>query len=314
MIHARVMRRSRFVLDRFYHHAQDLRNHFEERFADPRATRSDRFVWDYWHVPEQYTHLRTPAYEFFPRQLYQPFHEYLVQWGRKNLGCHDISPPWMSCYVDGHYQGMHSDYPHGPFAFVFSISPKKLPFHGGETLLIRDEILSFWPNLGRLRAFEQESVYERISSPFNRLTVFDPRVPHGVSRLKGAEDLLSGRLVIHGWFVNPRPWIEGPLSPKKFQKWSEGLGDVFAPFFESGKWIAHGLLSLHFEVLPSGKSRNPKILANTVRLLQGTGDDSKKEAQVIGLLEKQVLNHVLGSDFGPQKGLSQVTLPLIFEA
>lgn len=24
-----------------------------DRFADPRATVSERFVWDYWHVPEQ---------------------------------------------------------------------------------------------------------------------------------------------------------------------------------------------------------------------------------------------------------------------
>lgn len=308
------MRQSLMVFDQFYRQASDLRSHFEERFADPRESRSDRFIWDYWHIPGQYTHLRTPAYEFFPRNIYEPFHRYLVEWGRKNLGCHDISPPWLSCYVDGHYQGMHSDYPHGPFAFVFSISPKKFFFKGGETLLIKDEILSFWQNLNELRAFEQESVYERIPSPFNRLTVFDPRVPHGVSRLTGADDLRSGRLVIHGWFVNPRPCIDGPLPAKKFQSWSQGFGEILDPLFRQGEVMAHGLVSLSFEVLASGKTRNPRILANTVRLLRGAGEDPRAEMSQIQALEKQVLQFVKQSDFGKQKGNSEVTLPLIFEA
>jgi hypothetical protein len=308
------MRGSINTVDSFYPRAAELRSHFEERFADPRATRADRFIWEYWNVPGQYTQLRTPAYEFFPRDIYEKFHLWLLDWGRRNLGCHDVSPPWMSCYLDGHYQNMHSDYPHGPFAFVFSLSPRKLPFKGGETLLIKQEVLSFWQNLDNLQAFEEGAVFKRIPSPFNRLTVFDPRMPHGVSRVQGAEGLTDGRLVIHGWFVKPRPWIDGPLPPKQFQKWTDRFQEELAPVFEMGQLIAHGLCSFRFEVLPSGKTRNAKILANTVRLLGGGEGSLAWEKAWIRRLEKQILSTVQNSDFGKQKGISVVTLPLVFES
>jgi len=41
--------------------------------------------------------------------------------------------------------------------------------------------------------------------------VFDPRIPHGVRTVTGTHDPREGRLVIHGWFVQPRPFIRGPL-------------------------------------------------------------------------------------------------------
>lgn len=63
----------------------------------------------------------------------------LVHWGREVRGCHEISPPWLSCYVDGCGQEQT-------------------------------------PALRRKR----ESV----------------------------------RLVIHGWFMQPRPFFVGPLSPR----------------------------------------------------------------------------------------------------
>jgi hypothetical protein len=61
------------VEDRFSAEALALRAHFDERLADPRQARADRFVWDYWHVPGQYTQLRTPAYHFFPRRSTSAF-------------------------------------------------------------------------------------------------------------------------------------------------------------------------------------------------------------------------------------------------
>ena len=75
------MSRFHLVRDGFSADAKALRGVFDERFADPRSTRADRFVWDYWHVPNQYTLLRTPAWEYFPEPLYERFHEALVLWG-----------------------------------------------------------------------------------------------------------------------------------------------------------------------------------------------------------------------------------------
>ena len=72
------MARSVIVLDRFAPEARALRDVFDARFAEPRSTRGDRFVWDWWHVPGQYTALRTPAWTYFPRPLYARLHERLV--------------------------------------------------------------------------------------------------------------------------------------------------------------------------------------------------------------------------------------------
>ena len=88
------------TVDRFYPKAKTLRSVFDKRFEDPLSAHADRFVWDYWHVPNEYTNLRTPAYHYFPKAIYEPFHRYLVEYGRTQLGCHDVSPPWLSLYVE----------------------------------------------------------------------------------------------------------------------------------------------------------------------------------------------------------------------
>ena len=41
--------------------AQRLRSTYDEKFANPSKVSSARFCWDYWHVPGQYTQMRTPA-------------------------------------------------------------------------------------------------------------------------------------------------------------------------------------------------------------------------------------------------------------
>lgn len=44
---------------------------------------------------------------------------------------------------------------------------------------------------------------------FNRLTVFDPRYPHGVRAVEGTRDPMKARLVLHGWFTEPTPFFDG---------------------------------------------------------------------------------------------------------
>ena len=55
------MSRSVIIVDRFAPEVRELRAVFDARFASPREAHRARFVWDYWHVPDQYTALRTPA-------------------------------------------------------------------------------------------------------------------------------------------------------------------------------------------------------------------------------------------------------------
>src|SRR5262249_37327505 len=180
------MSRSVIVVDRFAPEATALRRAFDARFAEPRRAHADRFVWDYWHVPGQYTHLRTPAWTYFPKPLYTRLHERLVAWGRATLGCHDISPPWLSVYVDGCRQELHGDLPHGPWAFVLSLTNwRDRTFTGGETVMLRDDVLEMWTTFQSVRGVEEKEIVNAIEPAFGRLVVFDPRVPHGVRCVRG---------------------------------------------------------------------------------------------------------------------------------
>jgi len=299
------MSRSVVIVDRFAPEAADLRATFDERFADPRSTRGDRFQWDWWHVPGQYTALRTPAWTYFPRRAYEAFHRRLVAWGRETLGCHDISPPWLSNYIDGCRQELHGDLPHGPFAFVFSLTRwNRRVFQGGETMLLRDEVLDFWSDFRSVRAVEEAELVRTVEPRFNRLTVFDPRIPHGVRPVSGTRDPREGRLVIHGWFVQPRPFIRGPLAPRALEA---RIGDLSQ---QLGGWIGDlplaGLLSLRLDVTAGGTVARLQILADTTR---APVSEERERRRLIANLRKSVAAWKLPKSRGP----STVTLPLVFE-
>ena len=217
------------TFDGFYAKAPALRRVFDQRFANPLKASAERFVWDYWHLPGEYTHLRTPAFHYFPRPLYDHFHRFLVRFGREKLGCHDISPPWLSCYIEGCRQEAHQDVPHGPLAFVYSLTNwKKRSFSGGETFLLKPRT--------------------RIEPEFNRLTIFNPALTHGVRELRGTHDPREGRLVIHGWFVNPRPFWVGPLSAPEIK---DGLDNRLSTL--SMDKLSSGFASFRIRIRASGR-------------------------------------------------------------
>ncbi len=297
--------RSTVIVDNFAPEATQLRATFDERFADPRSTRGDRFQWDWWHVPGQYTALRTPAWTYFPRGIYAKFHNRLVAWGRETLGCHDISPPWLSNYIDGCRQELHGDLPHGPWAFVFSLTNwRGRAFTGGETMLLRDEVLDFWHDFRSVRAIEEHELVRTIEPKFGRLTVFDPRIPHGVRPVTGTRDPREGRLVIHGWFVQPRPFVRGPLPARALAAQIAELGG------QLGTWLGDlpvaGMLSLTFAVDRAGGVRGLKVLSDTTRV---PVSDEPARKRLISKLRQTVA----AWRFAKQRGPSQVTLPLVFE-
>ncbi len=299
------MARSLVIVDRFAPEARALRKSFDEKFADPRSTRADRFVWDWWHVPGQYTALRTPAWTYFPRRIYESFHRRLVAWGRETLGCHDISPPWLSLYVDGCRQELHGDLPHGPFAFVYSLTNwRGRGFAGGETLLLRDEVLDFWHDFRSVRAVEEHELVRAVEPRFDRLTVFDPRIPHGVRAVSGTRDPREGRLVIHGWFVQPRPFVRGPLPAKVLTTRIAELGA------QLGGWIGDlpvaGVLALAFEVDRRGAVHHVRVLSDTTRVPHA---HERERARLVRRMRQGVASWT----FGKQRRDSHVTLPIVFE-
>jgi hypothetical protein len=296
------------IEDGFSEHAPALRAHFDERLADPRSARGDRFVWDYWHVPGQYTHLRTPAHEYFPKALYAKLHNELVAFGRSRLGCHDISPVWMSAYVEGCKQELHGDLPHGPFAFVLSLSPlargQARPFQGGETMLLQEATLDYFRSFESIRSIERNQVLELIDPLFNRLTIFDGRIPHGVREVRGTHDPREGRLVLHGWFVSPRPFIDGPLPTS-----------CLAPLIDKiTKTLEHnvqdtplsGFLALAIDVSREGRG-TVHVLSDTTRV---PGELEAARVELNANIVQLARSHVFPKKPKP----SRIVLPLVFEA
>jgi hypothetical protein len=300
---------SLFVVDRFSDDAVALRAQFDAKFADPRRAFAHRFAWDYWNIPGQYTALRTPAWIYFGKALYQRWHNHLVQWGRRVLGCHDVSPPWLSNYVEGCKQDLHGDLPHGPWAFVYSLTPwQTRAFSGGETMMLRDEVLDFWSRFESVRSVELADVLRLIEPRFNRLTVFDPRIPHGVREVRGTVDPRQGRLVMHGWFVNPRPFISGPMSKAAPARRIAELIAQLHPVIEAtfGSLPVAGLLSFGIAISAGGVVTSVKPLSDTTRVASAYESQRRKAASTL-------LAHIRRWQLPKAAAPSHLTLPLVFE-
>lgn len=294
------MKQYLWVEDHFSRAALKLRASFDSRFEDPKRTSSERFVWDLWHVPDQYTLVRTPAEHFFPKSPYRSFLADLGLWASRTLGCSAITPPWLSYYVNGCEQKLHSDVPHGPWAFVYSLSPRRLPFRGGETLLLKPSVLDYWNGFDDAQDRELSSFVQRIEPRFNRLVVFDPRIPHGVTRVDGSMDPREARLVLHGWFTDPKPYLEGALSARQA---APALDFAVSQIQEAleGRW--HGVLSLRLTVLSSGIVKEVKPLADTlVRVDGGRG----------GSFRLPLMRALRDLRFPKAGAGTSITLPLLF--
>jgi hypothetical protein len=227
-------------------------------------------------------------------------------WVREHLVCHDVSPPWLSNYVDGCRQELHGDLPHGPWAFVFSLTHwRGRAFRGGETLMLRDEVLDYWAGASTAgRRLEEGELVRAVEPRFDRLTVFDPRIPHGVRAVSGTRDPREGRLVIHGWFVQPRPFTRGALAARALTVKTGELVEML------GGWIGDlpvaGMLGFAFAVDRRGATRDVKLLSDTTRV---PASDERERRRLV----RKIRDAIAGWRFGAQRGPSHVTLPLVFE-
>ena len=140
-------------------------------------------------MPGQYTLLRTPAQDFFDAKLFRraalarcafrPFRgaltsarlacskleDALLQYGREALGCGGISPIWLSYYVSGCRQELHADVPHGPWAFVLSLTPQQRAFTGGETMILQPHVLDYFRDFDPSRVVEAPQLLVRLFTP-----------------------------------------------------------------------------------------------------------------------------------------------------
>lgn len=259
------------AIDRFSPLTAKLRSRFDETFKNPLQTHEERFIWDVWHIPGQYHLNRTPAESFFGPKLYKELTSELKTWGQKNLGCAQISPVWLSYYIEGCEQKLHCDNGHGPWAFVWSLTPNKRRFRGGQTKILRPEILNYWKNHQYGQGLEESQIFDLIEPEFGRLTVFDPRLPHGVNRVDGVQDPREARLVLHGWFTQPEPIVSKGLLVKSVQSQLADLIRTNALLFEGSENVT-GVLSFELKVLPNGRISRVLVLTQNLQSRDGNTD------------------------------------------
>ena len=83
--------------------------------------------------------------------------------------------------MSGCHQGLHADAPHGPFAFVLSLTNwEGRRFSGGETMLLQPHVLDYWRRFDSGVGTELPQLTTLIPPRLGQLTVFDGRIPHGV--------------------------------------------------------------------------------------------------------------------------------------
>lgn len=70
-------------------------------------------------------------------------------------------------------------------------------------MMLSPGVLNHWATHDAEAVVERSQLMTLVEPHFNQLTVFDPRVPHGVRRVSGTRDPREARVVLHGWFVEP---------------------------------------------------------------------------------------------------------------
>lgn len=253
-------RRRLVVVDNFFTGTEEMREVYDARFGTPRAASDDRFVWDFWHIPDQYSYLRTRGQNFFPASLYDGLVARLRAWGLANLGCAGLVRPWLSYYVDGCHQALHADVPQGPWAYVLSLTRwEGRRFRGGETLVARDRLLDFWSRSEPDADMEETDLLETVPARFNRLTVFDARFPHGVRRLEGTRDPVEGRIAVHGWFREPRVLVADRIASPAT---TEALEAATATVGRGAARHLSGLVTARVRVAASGRVEEVEVLSD----------------------------------------------------
>ncbi len=174
--------------------------------------------------------------------------------------------------------------------------------------MIRPEILSLWSQgVPAGHAFEENEIVERVPPIQGRLVVFDPRRPHGVSRVSGTLDPLEGRLVVHGWFAQPLPFVEGPMTPAAAEDSLQAFDKVLAKSLSNGI-ESTGTAAYRIFISPTGRATRVIKLASslTCSRLETLASENR-------IIFAAVKTHFVGWKFPPAKRASILTLPLSFE-
>jgi hypothetical protein len=148
-------------------------------------------------------------------------------------------------------------------------------------------------------------LYTSVAPRFNRLVIFDDRVPHGVERVDGVMDPVEGRFVLHGHISEAAIAVTGALPATAVEPLIAGAVDAFIA--EAGAHLApyHGPLTLRLTSDAAGEVTSCDVLVD--RVLQPVRNDAEWEA-----LREQLLEHLDALRFPSSSGETVVILPVMF--
>lgn len=277
-----------------------MRGAFDAHFANPHTHRPEiHQIWNYWYVPGLYTYLRTSPQKLMPRALIESFHARLTAWANHRLGLGHVTWPYLSLYVDGCSQGIHNDSTNGRFGYVYSLTRNDRHSRGGQTIVFKEGD----PFRGRLtRADAGTGLYDLVEPDFNRLVLFDDRMPHGVQRIEGGMDPRDGRVVLHGHISEGDAVFVGPVPP-------DAVRAALAPGIEAAidahaaaEGSHHGPLVVRLEIAPDGRVNAVHVLVD--RVARSDGGDPRP-------LVDALIANIAAIRLPPASERSLVTLPIL---
>lgn len=281
-----------------------MRKDIEAHFGTPEKHKPDTHqVWNYWFVPGLYTYLRATPERVIEKQRVQEFFYALQSWSCETLGMAQVTWPYLSLYVTGCRQGLHNDALNGRFGFVYSLTPNERKTSGGETIIFREGD----PLRSHLRsAASGTSFYEAVAPRFNRLVVFDDRMPHAVEQVDGSMDPVQGRIVLHGHLGDGGPIIVGALAPATVIETAAKAVQSFAGELNAARTgVYHGPLVVHLKIDPSGQVKTCKLLLDRVKQLDSS--DLGPQPHIASLMTKLSI-----LEFPTSSEETSLTLPIMF--
>lgn len=290
--------------------AEALRACVDRHFSNPSQAGEQHQVWDYWHVPNLYTYLRTSPDKVIDRALVDAFYAQLQSFALTHLGMDHVTWPRLSLYVEGCSQALHNDSSNGAIGYVHSLTRwDERRFSGGETMIFREQ--DYWAS-GRFReAGAGRHFYETVPGPFNQLLLFDDRLIHGVVPVRGVADPRQARLVLHGHISARGMSIDGGLDQLMAAGDEGGAPEGLARMLGAVKAIVaahkgafHGFVTCAVDIDAGGAVLQARPLVQ--RVLATTGP------RVADPVVEQVLQAICAVRFAPAPAPSRITLPVLF--
>jgi Rps23 Pro-64 3,4-dihydroxylase Tpa1-like proline 4-hydroxylase len=294
-----------FVVDDFLPPAlaaamrQDIDNHF----SSPREHRANTHqVWNYWHVPGLYSYLRTTPEKVIARLKMERFMEQLNRWSTDTLGLTRCTWPHLSLYLPGCRQNLHNDAVNGRFGFVYSLTKDERKTLGGQTI-VHKEGDPF--RYAATRASAGHSFYDLVEPKFNRLILFDDRLPHAVEMIEGSMDAREGRLVIHGHIREAAPKVTGALPAEAVTGPALQAVEAFTQAWAEPLAAYNGPVTFRIDIRPDGQVAQVRTLLD--RVIHPDADDRQWPPLLTDLIAR-LSRMRLPSAEGP----SRLVLPVLF--